>query len=237
MDRGQFDRVPEFLARDRTGNQFIFNADGIGRPSLRLGRYFRMLLVAYFEGLSSERDIAWRAADSMSLRAFPDLGPEETPPNHSTVSSTRRRIDVETHGEVFTWVLKRLAQAGLVQGKTIGIDATALEANAALRTLVRRDTGEGYETFVKGLAKSSGVPTPTREELVRFDRKRKKKTSKRELFGGPRTHQLTIFTSACGKNRSRRNQDFCHGLLRDAAANVGVGTGSWVLLRIHSRNA
>ena len=157
-----------------------FYADGIGRPSLRPGRYFRMLLVGYFEGLNSERAIAWRVADSMSLRAFLDLDAEETPPNHSTVSRTRRRIDVETHGEVFTWVLKQLAQAGLVQGKTIGIDATTLEANAAMRSLVRRDTGEDYETFVKGLAEASGVETPTREERVRFDRKRKKKTSNRE---------------------------------------------------------
>ena len=157
-----------------------FYADGIGRPSLRPGRYFRMLLVGYFEGLNSERAIAWRVADSMSLRAFLDLDPEETPPNHSTVSRTRRRVDVETHGEVFTWVLKQLAQAGLVQGKTIGVDATTLEANAAMRSLVRRDTGEDYETFVKGLAEASGVPTPTREEWVRFDRKRKKKTSNRE---------------------------------------------------------
>ncbi len=157
-----------------------FYADGIGRPSLRPGRYFRMLLVGYFEGLNSERGIAWRVADSMSLRAFLDLDPEETPPNHSTVSRTRRRIDVETHGEVFSWVLKQLAKAGLVQGKTIGIDATTLEANAALRSLVRRDTGQDYETYVKELAKSSGVPTPTREELVRFDRKRKKETSNRE---------------------------------------------------------
>ena len=92
----------------------------------------------------------------------------------------RWRINVETHGEVFTWVLKQLAQAGLVQGKTIGIDATTLEANAAMRSLVHRDTGKDYETFVRGLAKSSGVETPTREELVRFDRKRKKKTSNRE---------------------------------------------------------
>ena len=92
----------------------------------------------------------------MSLRAFLDLDPEETPPNHSTLSRTRRRIDVETHREVFTWVLARLAEAGLVRGKTIGIDATTLEANAAMRSLVRRDTGEDYETFVKGLAKASG---------------------------------------------------------------------------------
>ena len=157
-----------------------FYADRTGRPSLRPGRYFRMLLLGYFEGLNSERAIAWRVADSMSVRAFLDLDPEETPPNHSTLSRTRRRIDVETHGEVFRWVLAQLAEAGLVQGKTIGIDATTLEANAAMRSLVRRDTGEGYETFVRGLAKSSGVPTPTREELVRLDRKRKKKTSNKE---------------------------------------------------------
>ena len=157
-----------------------FYAERVGRPSLRPGRYFRMLLVGYFEGLNSERAIAWRVADSMSLRAFLDLDPEETPPNHSKLSRTRRRIDVETHGEVFRWVLARLAEAGLVRGKTIGIDATTLEASAAMRSLVRRDTGEDYETFVKGLATSSGVPTPTRKELARFDRKRKKKTSNRE---------------------------------------------------------
>ena len=132
------------------------------------GRYFRMLLVGYFEGLNSERAIAWRVADSMSLRAFLDLDPEETPPNHSTLSRTRRRIDVETHREVFTWVLARLAEAGLVRGKTIGIDATTLEATR-LCAAGAPGHGEDYETFVKGLANSSGVPTPTRKELVRFD--------------------------------------------------------------------
>ena len=173
LQKAGFDAIVEALCAR-------FYADRIGRPSLRPGRYFRMLLVGYFEGLNSERGIAWRMADSMSLRAFLDLDPEETPPNHSTLSRTRRRIDVETHGEVFRWVLKQLAQAGLVRGKTIGIDATTLEANAAMRSLVRRDTGEDYETYVKGLAQASGVETPTREEWVRFDRKRKKKTSNRE---------------------------------------------------------
>ena len=111
---------------------------------------------------------------------FSGLGSGGDAPNHSTLSRTRRRIDVETHGEVFRWVLGQLAEAGLVRGKTIGIDATTLEANAAMRSLVRRDTGEDYERFVRGLAEASGVPTPTRKELVRFDRKRKKKTSNRE---------------------------------------------------------
>ena len=173
LEEAGFDAFMEWL-RAR------FYAAGIARPSLCPERYFQMLLAGYFKGLNSERAIAWRVADSMRLRAFLDLDPEETPPSHSTLSRTRRRIDVETHHEVFTWVLARLAEAGLVREKMIGIDATTLEASAAMRSLVRRDTGEDYETFVKGLATSSGDPMPTRNELVRFDRKRKKKTSNRE---------------------------------------------------------
>ena len=154
-----------------------FYADGVGRPSLPPGRYFRMLLVGYFEGLESERAIAWRAADSLSLRQFLEVPLDAASPDHSTVSRTRRRIDVETHLAVFTWVLQRLFDAGLVRGQTVGIDATTLEANAALRSIVRRDTDEGYETFLRGLAAASGIATPTRAELARLDRKRPKKGS------------------------------------------------------------
>ena len=107
-----------------------FYADGVGRPSLPPGRYFRMLLVGYFEGLDSERAIAWRAADSLSLRQFLDVSLDAASPDHSTVSRTRRRIAVETHLAVFTWVLQRLAEAGLVRGKTVGIDATTLDAHS-----------------------------------------------------------------------------------------------------------
>ena len=159
----------------------VFYASRLGRPSLRPGRYFRLLFIGYFEGLSSERGIAWRVADSLSLRAFLDLDVTEAPPNHSTLSRTRRLIDVETHVAVFTWVLERLAGAGLVQGKTVGVDATTLEANAAMRSIERRDTGESYEAFVRQLAKASGIETPTRAELARFDRSRKdRKTSNKE---------------------------------------------------------
>ena len=154
-----------------------FYADGVGRPSLAPGRYFRMLLLGYFEGLDSERAIAWRAADSLSLRQFLDVALHEARPEHSTVSRTRRRIDVETHEAVFTCVLQRVADAGLLKGKAVGIDATTLEANAALRSIVRRGTGEGYDAFLRGLAAASGIPTPTRAELARLDRKRPKKGS------------------------------------------------------------
>ena len=154
-----------------------FYAPTMGRPSLGPGRYFRLLLVGYFEGLDSERAIAWRAADSFALRHFLGLELPEAPPDHSTISRTRRLIDVETHRAVFTWILQRLADAGLVKGQTIGIDATTLEANAALRSIVRRDTGDTYQEFLIQLAQASGIETPTRDDLARLDRKRTKKGS------------------------------------------------------------
>jgi transposase len=154
-----------------------FYAPKMGRPGLAPGIYFRMLLVGYFEGLDSERGIAWRAADSLALRDFLGLALTEAPPDHSTVSRTRRLIDLETHQAVFTWVLQRIAESGLLKGKTIGIDATTLEANAALRSIVRRDTGDSYQEFLTKLAKESGIETPTREDLARLDRKRAKKGS------------------------------------------------------------
>ena len=154
-----------------------FYADKLGRPSLMPGTYFRLLLIGYFEGIDSERGIAWRTADSLALRGFLGLGLEEPPPEHSTISRTRRLIDLETHRAVFTWILQVLATADLVKGKTIGIDATTLEANAALRSIVRRDSGETYQEFLTRLAQASGIETPTRTDLARIDRTRKKKGS------------------------------------------------------------
>ena len=152
-----------------------FYATSIGRPSLTPGTYFRLLLIGYFEGIDSERGIAWRTADSLALRGFLGLGLDEVPPEHSTISRTRRLIDLETHRAVFTWILQVLATADLVKGKTIGIDATTLEANAALRSIVRRDSGETYQEFLTRLAQASGIETPSRADLARLDRKRPKK--------------------------------------------------------------
>ena len=157
-----------------------FYAGQVGRPSLLPGRYFRLMLLGYFEGLDSERGIAWRAADSLAIRSFLGLGLNEGGPDHSTISRTRRLIDVETHREVFGWVLERLAQAELVKGKTLLVDATTLEANAAMRSIVRRDTNETYQEYLVGLAKASGIRTPTRAVLARLDRRRAKKGSNAE---------------------------------------------------------
>jgi transposase len=169
LDKRGFDAFAESVCRD-------FYAT-VGRPGLAPGVYFRALLVGYFEGLDSERGIAWRTADSLALRSFLGFELNQTTPDHSTISRTRRLIDVETHGKVFLWVLSMLAEEGLLKGNTIAVDGTTLEANAALRSIVRRDTGEAYDDFLKGLAKESGIETPTREQLAKLDRKRKKKGS------------------------------------------------------------
>jgi transposase len=149
----------------------------VGRPGLAPGVYFRALLVGYFEGIDSERGIAWRTADSLALRSFLGFELSQTTPDHSTISRTRRLIDVETHRQVFVWVLSMLAEEGLLKGNTVAIEGTTLEANAALRSIVRRDSGEACDEFLKGLAKESGIDTPTREQLAKLDRKRKKKGS------------------------------------------------------------
>jgi transposase len=173
LTRHEFDRFVEEKCRR-------FYAAKIGQPGLAPGIYFRLLLMGYFEGIGSERGIAWRAGDSLSIRAFVGIRLEKSAPDHTTISRTRRLVDVETHREVFAWILGLLADAGLVKGKQIGIDATTLEANAAMRSIVRRDNGESYEEFLKGLARQSGMATPTREDLARVDRKRKKKGSNQE---------------------------------------------------------
>lgn len=151
-----------------------------GRPSIPPGVYFRCLLVGYFEGIDSERGIAWRVSDSMSLRQFLGLVLSKDPPDHSTLSRTRRLIDLETHKQVFTWILGLLAEAGLLSGKTVGVDGTTLEANAAMRSIVRREDGQAYSDFLTDLAKASGIKTPTRQDLAKMDRKRPKKGSNKE---------------------------------------------------------
>ena len=135
-----------------------FYADSNGRPSLTPGTYFRLLLVGYFEGIDSERGIAWRVADSLGLRQFLGFGLDEETPDHSTISRTRRLIDVDTHRKVFFWALGLLADRELVKGKTVAIDATTLEANAAMRSIVRRDNGRELRRVSEGFGEGIGNP-------------------------------------------------------------------------------
>jgi len=152
----------------------------MGRPSMVPGVYFRMLLLGYFEGIDSERGIAWRVADSFSLREFLGFTLTESTPDHSTMSRTRRLMPVETHKAVFRWFVKVLGEEGLIDGQTVAVDATMLEANAAMRSIRRRDDGRGYEEYLKDLAKAEGIEEPTREQAARLDRRRKKKASNKD---------------------------------------------------------
>lgn len=157
-----------------------FYHEKLGRPSLPPGMYFRVMLIGFFEGLESERGIAWRVADSLCLRQFLQIGLDERTPDHVTISRTRRLMDEATHQEVFGWVLRQVARAGLLKGKTIGIDATTLEANAAMKSIVRRDTEESYPEYLERLAEAAGLEATDESALRRMDRRRKKKSSNEE---------------------------------------------------------
>lgn len=197
-----------------------------GRPGLAPGIYFRLLLVGYFEGIDSERGIAWRAADSLTLRRFLGYELHQATPDHTTISRTRRLIDLETHRAVFGWVLNVLAEEGLLKGNTIAIDGTTLEANAALRSLVHRATGEGYNEFLKRLAAESGIETPTREQLAKLDRKRPRKGSN-EDWENPHDSDARIVKMKDGRTH----------LAHKAEHAVDLDTGAVVAVALHAATA
>jgi len=154
-----------------------FYDSALGRPSLPPGLYFRTMMIGFFEGIDSERGICWRVADSLTLREYLSIGLDERTPDHVTVSRTRRLIDAAVHQEIFGWVLEQIARAGLVKGKTVGVDSTTLEANAAMKSIVRRDTGESYSKYLQRLAEAEGIDPKDAAAVQRMDRKRKKKMS------------------------------------------------------------
>ena len=200
-----------------------FYHEKLGRPSLAPGVYFRLMLIGFFEGLDSERGLAWRVADSLSLRQFLGYGLDERTPDHATISRTRALIDGDTHQAVFNWVLGEVARRGLLKGKTIGIDATTLEANAAMKSIVRRETGEGYEEFLRRLAQESGIETPTREQLARLDRERPRKGSNQEWVN-PHDPEAEITKMKDGRTH----------LAYKAEQAVDLDTGAIVAVTTHS---
>jgi transposase len=187
-DRFVQDKCRKFYARKR------------GRPAYPPGFYFRALLMGYFEGLGSERAIAWRIQDSLSLRAWLGFAPNQKVPVHSTLSHTRQRISLRAHRDVFRWVLARLGAAGLLCGRTLGIDASTMQANAALKTLVRRDSGQNYQQFVDGLLRGAGVRHPTAEDRRRLDRRRNKTLSNKDWVH-PHDPQARILKLKDGRTR------------------------------------
>ena len=198
-------------------------ADRRGRPSLPPGRYFRMHLVGYLEGIDSERGLEWRCSDSLSLREFLRLGTTEPVPDHSWLSKTRARLPLEVHEAVFAWVLQRLTEHGLIKGERIGIDASTMEANAALRAIVRRDSGEGYREMLERLAKESGIATPTAEDLVRLDRKRKGKRLSNAEWASPTDPEARIAKLKDGRTHLAYKPEHA----------VDLDTGAIVAAEIH----
>src|SRR6266851_2533059 len=184
LDNAKFDPFCET-------NCASFYHNKLGRPSLPPGQYFRVMMIGFFEGLDSERGIAWRLADSLTLRQFLSIGLDEKTPDHVTISRTRRLMDGETHQRVFTWVLERLTQGGLIKGKTIGVDSTTLEAHAAMKSIVRRDTGESYTAYLKRLAVAAGTDSADGAALRRMDRKRKTKMAN-EVWANPNDAEAEI---------------------------------------------
>ena len=199
-----------------------FYHEKLGRPSLAPGMYFRVMLIGFFEGIESERGIAWRVADSLCLRQFLQIGLDERTPDHVTISRTRRLMDEATHQEVFGWVLRQVALAGLLKGKTIGIDATTLEANAAMKSIVWRDTEESYTEYLKRLAEAAGLEATDEAALRRMDRRRKKKSSN-EDWVNPHDPEAEI----------TRLKDGRTALAYKAEHAVDMDTGAIVAVTIH----
>ena len=160
-----------------------------GRPGIPPGVYFRMLLVGYFEGIGAQRGIAWRCSDSLSLRKFLGIAPSEDSPDHSSLSVIRERLPLEVHKSAFAWVLKLADEKGLLDGEVVGVDSTTLEANAAMKSIVRRDTGENWQAYVTGLMREAGTvgpeQVPTIDEMKRFDKSRKGKKVSNDDWESP----------------------------------------------------
>src|SRR5208283_521863 len=156
-----------------------------GRPSIPPGIYFRMLFVGYFEGLDSQRGIAWRCADSLGLRSFLGIGLTEETPVHASMTIIRQRLPESVFDQVFVFILRLLGEKGLLRGKAVAVDATTLEANAAMKSIVRKDTGQDWKEYLRGLAKAEGIENPTEEDLRRLDRGRKDKKVSNQQWESP----------------------------------------------------
>jgi transposase len=178
LEEAAFDPFVEDLCRP-------YYADAIGRPGIPPGVYFRMRFVGYFEGLDSQRAIAWRCADSRALQAFLGYLPTEATPDHPSLTKIRQRLPGDVHERVFIFVLGLAEAKGLLKGQAVGIDSTLLEANAAMKAIVRRDSGDGWKAYLRKLAAEAGIEDPSDEDLRRFDRQRKGKKVSNEEWVSP----------------------------------------------------
>ncbi|MHC4179477.1 MAG: transposase, partial [Planctomycetota bacterium] len=202
-----------------------FYAAYLGRPGIPPGVYFRMLLIGYFEGIDSQRGIAWRCADSLSLKSFLGYSLAEATPEHSSLTVIRQRLSVEVHEQVFTFVLKIAQVKKLLKGKAVAVDATLLEANAAMKSIIRRDTGEDWKEYLRRLMAEEGIENPTDEELRRFDKKRKGKKVSNKEWVSPTDPEARIMKMKDGRThmayKSEHAIDLESGLLLAATIHHG----------------
>ncbi len=217
LAEADFDDYVEQLCRP-------YYADDLGRPGIPPGVYFRMLFIGYFEGLDSQRGIAWRCADSLALKRFLGYGLTDATPEHSSLTNTRKRLPQAVHERVFAFVLSIAAAKKLLKGKTAGVDATLLEANAAMKSIVRQDTGEDYKAYLRRLAQEAGIDDPSDDDLKKFDKKRKKKASNKD-WQSPSDPQARIMKMKDGRThlsyKAEHALDMQSGLLLAATIHHG----------------
>lgn len=232
LDEAEFDRQVEELCRP-------FYDDGQGRPSIPPGVYFRMLFIGYFEGLSAQRAIAWKCADSLSIRAFLGMELAEAAADHSSLTRIRQRLPLEVHLRAFTLVLELARQKGMLRGKTLAVDATTLEANAAMKSMVHRVSGEDWKAYLRRLAKADGIEDPTDEELRRFDRRRKGKKVSNEEWQSPSDADARIMKMKDGRThfayKAEHAVDVESGLIVSAEIyQADEADGDTVLMTVES---
>jgi len=196
LSEAKFDRVVEQMCA-----RYFEGDDKPGRPSIAPGVYFRMLFVGYFEGIESERGLEWRCADSLSLRTFLGVLVNERVPDHSSLSRMRTRLDGAVYDEVFRLVLGIVESKGLLRGKVAGVDSTYLRADASMKSIVRKDTGDDYTMYLKKLCEAQGIENPTVEDARRMDRARKDKKVSNEDWESPTDADARIVRLKDGRTR------------------------------------
>ena len=203
-----------------------FYAGVMGRPSIPPGVFFRMTFVGYFEGLPSHRSIAWRCADSRSLAEFLGLGPADETPDHSSISKTHKRFPKEVFDEVFQFILRVAARKGLLWGEKLGIDSTTIQANASMKTIVRKDSGKGWKDYTKKLAKKAGLDDPTDAELRQFDKTRPGKKVSNDDWENPNDPDARITRMKNGTTRMAYKAEHAVDLESDLIVSATVHPGN-----------
>lgn len=214
---------------ERRCQQYYVQEEKRGQPSIPPGVYFRMLLVGYFEGIGSQRGIAWRCADSLSLREFLGISLDEATPDHSTLTNTRKRLPSEVFLEVFQFVLRIAVEKKLLSGKTVAVDSTTLEADAAMKSIVRRDTGEDWREYVTRLMREEGViepqQQPTDEEIRRYDKKRTDKKVSNDEWYSPNAPESRITKLKDGRTHAAYKAEHVADLDSDLVIGVTLHPG------------